>query len=434
MYIHKQKLLPLPWYAKDHNPMRIPVNTLGYCCITILFASIFSCNSDDPSMEQNPIANDPLSIKVLDSLADHFQFVSSTEIAGQIPAATGASSLKYDIKDTLRLIPGIYIPVRFLHDKNSNVTGVFIQVTGLLESSENPTEATYYHDVPEIPDVAESDTVSEFMIQFNPGDFDVKLPITFELKLVPHNAGNQPLDEATVPVMVESLDYNIGNSGGRTDQYQSTIDLHMLTGGYWIWQVSYILPNSDNGKFFFYNAPYKVWGKSGQYINGCCCAGYSIYGEICPCSQTPNASLLFYTYEQYKKETFVFSTNSFTRKTLQDYSVPLPDSSNFCVDQTGYIEKNTLSVLYKGGLSTTEVMVPNSLRDYYDTRDNLILAQTSSDPEYAGYGNPGGVVHKLTPDELVLIQLDREGFGQDLYKVYYHSLTGVNEAWFSLHH
>lgn len=405
------------------------------CTGTLLLAGmvLVTCSSNDTSIDPNPpVSTGTTTVATLDTLSNHLVFFQSDKINGEIPLAPHGN-LKFNIKDTLRLGQGFYVPVRFLHDSSTHVTGVFIQVVGLLGGS---LSASGYFDVPEVQDVAESDSVSEITIQFDPTDLDpagFDLPLSFDIKIEPHDEKGQPVDGGIVPVRVEPL--NDGPSGPPSS------DLCGLTGGYWDWVMSYIpkpkTPSNSNDTFFFYfyNDPYKVWNRMGQIIYGCCCEDYSIYNDVCPCSLTPNASLHFSTYEQYRRETLTFYENGvYFRQTQHDYATPLPEESDFCANGGGKVHDKLSSVSYNGNWTVQEVVVPPRLSGF-TTRNQLSLLQTSSDPENSGYGNGGGIILDLNCDALLLIQLDLEGNGDDLYKLYHRRndyTTTEEDDWYDI--
>lgn len=374
-------------------------------CGMALYMGIFllACNADEPAPEKTK-TGDPITVEELDTLSNRFDFFYSTKLVGNTPAAPDGN-LKFSIKDTLYLGQGFYVPVKFLHDKLSDVKGVFIQIVG---PSGGALASTYF-DVPEIPDVSDSDTVSVIVIQFDPTDFgstSFDLPLFFNIKITPHDQNGQALDEGIVPVKVEPLNDDITGP--------PATDLCGLTDGYWQWDLSYNpkqkpgVSQDDPDLFVFWNDPSKVWGKDGQIINGCCCAGISIYNQPCPCSAKPNASLHFATYMQYVMETLTFYENgTYYRQTIQNYAIPLPISSDFCGNAEGEVRRNILSVSYSGNWSVQD----------HNGQNLLTLTQTSSTPDHAGYGNGGGRIHYLTCEDLTLAE-PQEGEGNELYKFY----------------
>jgi hypothetical protein len=374
----------------------------------ILFFGCFlsACVSTDPGVMTTIKPGD--TVASLDSIADHFKFLMANKITGEIPFSLG--SIKSNIKDTLRLIPGAYIPIKFLHNSSIDVSGAYLQIfvgeTGGLFSS-------YYFDIPKIPDL-DNDTVSVLIVQFDPntsGDPDFTLPLTFNIKITPYDEVGQPIDEGTVPVKVNRLNEDVTKSACE------------ITGGYWDWISSSIAePHGSNGSLFFYNDPYKIWGRTGQLIYGCCCSGVSTYEDFCPCGdKLPNKALHFSTSERYEKETLTLYENStYYRQTVVNHPSPFPIESDFCANAVGVVHDNIAETRYTGGWFIDRVSVPKNLRDLFpgDYTDHLYLEALYIYPQGSGYGNPGGLILDLQCDYLLLIQVDLEGFGQDLWKFY----------------
>ena len=350
-------------------------------------------------------------VESLDSLNDHFSIVNASKIPGKIPSSIlGGGGLKFSIKDTLHLLQGAYFPIKFLHDASSDVTGIFLQVVG---AKGGMLSASGYFDVPEVPDM-DNDTVSVVLVSFDPtipGLIDVELPVSFNIKIIPHDDNNQPLDAGTIPVVVDNINGNV-NSG-----------ICGLTDGYWQWICSFSGLNGTDPATdaAFYNDPEKVWGRSGQVVMGCCCDGKSIYNNICPCSpdNSLNASLHFSTYSQYKEEALTFFENGiFFRQTVINAASPIPDSSNFCSNAGGITHERSSYDTYGGDWIVKEVSIPANLQEmgFPAKYNSVALNQTTA--VNGGYGNPGGVLSNINCGFLVLIQLDLEGFGQDLWKIY----------------
>ena len=371
--------------------------------VSILSLFLIACQKNEPDSNTPSENPDTDSVASLDTISNHFNFLGANEINGNLPVGVARIvDLKFNIKDTLRLVPGTYIPVKFLHDTNTHVTGVFIQVVGVKGGS---LGASDYFDVPELPDLDE-DSVSIVIVGFDPpsGSVPFDFPISFNIKIEPHDDDGQPLDEITIPVHVDELDDDPDNS------------ICGLTGGYWKWDYSYILPLAGSSDLFFENSPDKIWGRTGQIIWGSCCAGISIYG-MCPGEREPNAALHFSTYSQYAEEDLTFYENgTFFRQTIHKTATPFPEESDFCSNAGGVVKEHISSVSYQGNWTVENISVPERFKNWYDERNLLSLNQTSSTD--LGYGNPGGLIHQLTCDFLMLIQLDPEGFGQDLFKLY----------------
>lgn len=110
------------------------VRSAVVCAILIL-----ACKPDELGVDptkKNPA--DTLTAADLDKFSDHLQFFSAVKKPGKSPAAPGGSSLKTNIKDTLRLVQGVVVPVRFLHlNSTDNVTGVYVQVVSTVGGQRN---------------------------------------------------------------------------------------------------------------------------------------------------------------------------------------------------------------------------------------------------------------------------------------------------------
>jgi hypothetical protein len=395
---------------------------LKFSCTT-LFCGILllTCTSDDP--EADPEITDTLAVEDLDDLSDHLQFLGATKKEGKMPTAPSSSSLQFSIKDTLHLVSGILIPIEFLHDALTDVAGVYIQVHGPLIGGSGGTFAGHYYDVPEVSNTAESDTVSIILVGFDPDDLTDPAGVPpagsppFEISIIPYEEDGQPLVKTDVPVIVDDLDDPNGSG---------PCGLVLPQGDFWDWEQSYII--RPNGTLSFHSAPNVIYG--GQEIRGNCCNGKSTYGYCAIGDTTLNASLHFDTYYQIQGETFVFSDDHlFTRRTIEGTAVPVPEESDFCSDAPGVVRDRIDDITYYGNWSLNSMTVPADLKVYYDTRDHLTLQVTNSSG--LGYGNPGGIVHMISCQTLVMIQIDREGFGQHLYKYYLRRSPG-DPDWYPL--
>ena len=120
-----------------------------------------------------------------DSLSDHLQFLKATKKQGSIPKGPSGSSLKISLEDTLYLVDQVVLPIKFQHlDTTQNVSGIFLQVEALVNGS--PVDASNYYDVPEVPELDSSDTVSVIMVGINPTD--LQLPLSFNVIITPYNS------------------------------------------------------------------------------------------------------------------------------------------------------------------------------------------------------------------------------------------------------
>ena len=401
--------------------MKTFIQVLKFSCLVMLCSVfILACKKGEPDANPGPgTPTDTTTVEDVNNVSDHLQFLGSTKKQGKIPAApAGGSSLKISIKDTLYLVEGMKIPVKFLHqDTTKNVAGVYVQVHGLfIGSTGGPLDATHYYDVPELTETAENDTVSVILIGFDPTDF--KFPLSFTVTITPYDPSGQPLDVTEVPVTVVELKDDPKKSGN--------CGLVLPDGDFWAWDLSYILTDPYDGTFSFYSDPRVIFGKGGQNIKGCCVNGVSDYGATCLQKDSIYEKRLhFSTYYQIRSETFTFYDNgTFLRQTFEGTANPFPDESDFCGSGPGVVHEKLNHTVYNGNWTMNKMTVPPDLKPYYDTRNYLTLQTTSSTG--GGYGNPGGIVHQLDCriGVLALIQLDREGFGQHLYKFYYRVSPG----------
>lgn len=369
---------------------------------------LFACSTTDP----DPGNSDPDKVQELDNILNQFRLSSAAvKIAGDAPVSSASAGLKFNIKDTLRLVQGVDMPIRFLHDATTDVKGVYIEVVGGSFSS------TDYYDLPEIAETEESDTVSTVVLDFELDDDLPGVPpagAPFEIKLTPHGPDGKPIEKApTIIVVVE--DPNSSAHGGVCG----------LPNGTWVWERSYI-----DGEFF--NSPYLVWGLKGQNITGCCVDGISGYGAFClNADSDAQRSLNFQTFFIYKDETFkFFDDGTFVRFTSQYNANPFPLETDFCTDTKGLVREVMNNITYNGDWLTQSVTIPEGLIKNRTTADHLTLKTTSSTG--LGYGNPGGIIHHVSCECMVLIQMDNEGGGRNLYKVYKRVVTDEDIFWYSM--
>lgn len=363
---------------------------------------LLACSSDEPEAnpEPEPETPDPATVKGLDSLSDHFQFLSFTKKQGKIPAApSGNSNLKISFKDTLYLMGAAHIPVKFLHDAATNVAGAYLQIhSPVTGTAGDPLHATYHYHVPELAETAEIDTVSVIFVEFDPTGLE--LPLSFPVTITPYDENGQPLDEIEEIFTVEESNEGSSNSG------RSKADPCPFTSASafdsWNWKYSVI---EVNGSIEFYIAQGEM-ASDGQTVNGCCNEASGSSG--CAAGQIPNASLFFPTYYRIELELLAFLDNgTFRRTTVEAAANPLTDESNFCSGDLGKVKASLNEIDYRGFWTLDP-----------DT-ENLQLQTTESTAEggIGGYGNPGGIL-RYTCHLMLLIQVDREGFGRDLQKLY----------------
>ena len=371
----------------------------------ILFCWIFllACSSDEPEAVPAPVPGTPAAIgttvEELDDLSDQFEFLSAKKISGNIPAApAGNSNLKISFKDTLYLMASARIPIEFLHDAGTSVAGVFIQVHRPVTSTTgDPLYATYHYDVPDLSEIKESDTVSVIFVGFDPTGLE--LPLSFSVTISPYGENGQPLDEIEEIFTVEESNES-SNTGGRSKADSCPFTSSSAIDS-WNWKYSAI---EVDGSIEFYLAKGRM-ATFGQTIYGCCNPGLSSTG--CAVGQIPNANIFFPTYYRIELELLAFLENgTFRRTTVEATASPLPDESNFCGD-VGKVHASIHEIDYRGFWT----LDPNT--------ENLQLQTTESTAEggLGGYGNPGGIL-SYNCHYMLLIQLDREGFGRDLRKLY----------------
>lgn len=342
-------------------------------------------------------------VEELDNFSDHLQFFNAVKKQGTIPQGPVSSSLKISFKDTLHLLDKIKRPIKFLHeDTTKNVAGVYVQVHA-------STNATYYYDVPEIPEMADNDSVSVIMIGIDPegltdpaGVPPAGAPSPIRITIVPYDENGQPLAQADGPVEVS--DPKVDPNG--------TCGLVLPQGDYWDWEMSYIANPDPNGDPLFLNSPEKIWGANGQNIKGCCINNISSYNINCSGNTAAQRSLRFNTFFTYVEEIFKFFDNgTYIRLTGQFSAIPEPQESDFCGSGPGVVTDKLSNVTYEGNWTINRLASPVE-------GDSLHLTLQGTKSTGGGYGNPGGRIRILDCYLLVMIQPDNEGSGRDLVKFY----------------
>ncbi|MFT4152208.1 hypothetical protein [Parafilimonas sp.] len=259
-------------------------------CILAFFTSmIHACRkSANTSPEEPGNPGDNTNIANADSIASHLLFSNATKLTGTIPKGSTESSLKISFKDTLYLMDKIMLPIEFLHEgATKNVAGVYMQVYV------GGSGGIFYYNVPEVPDVATNDSISVVLIGI---DLDGLIDTSgvppagsappFEIAIAPYDSSGQPLDEITVPVNASSPE---------TDPTGGQCGLVTKEGEYWAWHMSYIVDPDDQPRVIrFFNSPNKLWGLTGQIIEGCCTDGVSSYTANCAAEN--KRSLFFQTF------------------------------------------------------------------------------------------------------------------------------------------
>ncbi len=373
--------------------------TILLFCVVV----IGSCRkkNSDPVPPGNP--GNPANATV-DFVSNRLQFLKSSKKQGIIPKGPTGSLLKISFKDTLFLFDEIKRSIKFLHmDTTKNVSGVYLQV----QASSNGGTASHYYDIPEVADVADSDTVSVILIGVDPAG--LPLPQTFDVRIVPYDKNKQPIAEAIKPIKIDRPKKELpGNAG--------TCGISLPTNEFWAWELSV---SSGSGQPF-YNDPFVIHSAGGQDIEGSCCSGKSSWPLFCVGEIKHNKRLHFGTYYQIKQETFTFySAGSFFRLTLEDSPVPVPNESDFCGSGAGKVLPGEKLTTYDGDWKIVPVKLPANPPVWLN-KDSLELILLGKSSTGTGYGNPGGVIHQLDCElgSLVLVQIDKEGGGRHLVKVY----------------
>lgn len=394
----------------------------------MLFCGMLLLACNDPEATPEPETPDPSSSVNADTISNHLQFINATQIQGTIPKGPSGSSLKISFEDTLFLMDQVARPIKFLHkDETENVAGMYVQVHGAIGGA----SATYYYDVPEIPESADSDTVSVILIGVDPaGLIDPEgvppagAPDPFIITITPYDEGHQPIAEDVRTVKISERKIDPQGTGG-------TCGLVLPQGENWLWETSFTstFKITKNNPFFFLSDPRTVFGADGQDIRGSCCEGVSVYG-FCSGLDTLNASLHFATYYQISHESLVFfDDGTFFRQTFEKSPYPAPAESDFCTAVEGVVYDRINHTKYYGNWTTKLVDFPPDPEFAHYKYDPfyLFLSETSSSPVGGGFGNLGGFIHQLDCNigALVLIQPDLEGSGLHLYKLYYRAASGI---------
>lgn len=374
--------------------MKCAVQLAKFSFLVMLCGLMFSCNKNDPPppepVDPKGNSNNP------DTISNHLLFSSATKITGTIPQGPPASSLKVSFKDTLFLADKWKIPVKFLHeDTLKNLSGIYVQV------HVGSTGGTFYYDVPEVPDIATSDTVSYILIGMDLAGLTDTAGVPpaggppFEITIVPHGANGEALGEVTVPVVVSTPTTDLTGECG----------LITKVGEYWNWSQSFI-PNPDDpgGKDIFFNSPDKLWGLNGQFITGCCTNGISGYTSNCPDSN--QRSLVFQTFFSWPNELYKFFEDG-TYAGLTEFisNSPDPHASDFCGSEPGVV----LLDFDRSFLEGTWTVSPS-----------LFLSTLGTSTPQAGSlaARPDGRIDHVSCRLLIITQPDREGANRDLVKFY----------------
>ncbi|MGZ8557612.1 MAG: hypothetical protein ACXWWC_04745 [Chitinophagaceae bacterium] len=399
--------------------MKRVVQLIKFSCIVLLCGGLMiSCRKTNVTPEDPVNPGDSTNAKA-DTISNHLKFFGSIKKKGTIPKGPAGSSLEMSFKDTLYLQDELKSPIKFLHkDTTKDVAGIYVQVH--IGDIGKITNASYYYDAPETPEMEESDTVSVIMIGIDPDGLG--LPLDFDITITPYDESGQPLGEANRPVKVNKPKVDpAGNAG--------SCGLVLQSGEHWEWVLSVIQAASPAQSVFFdfYSDPYKVFEAEGQFIKGSCCNGYSVYGK-CPGQSTTNSQLHFATYYQIMLEWLTFNDDgTFFRQTFEASPIPAPSESDFCGGGEGIVKPKVNHTTYDGNWTIHPATLPPDLQ-LLAWHDSLSIDLQQTSPYSGGYGNPGGIIHQLDCHTLVLIQPDPEGLGQHLYKFY--SRVSLNLPWY----
>jgi hypothetical protein len=320
--------------------------------------------------------------------------------------------LKISFKDTLYLTDQIKRPIKFLHaDTTKNVTGIYVQVHG-------SSNASYFYDVPEVPDMG-SDTVSVVLIGIDPSGLIAAGggSINFTITIVAYDKTGQALDQTTRPVKMDQP---------KKDPAAATCGLELPPGDYWNWDLSLIEDPSGNGKLIFYNDTKKIWGSGGQFITGCCINGVSSYNTVLNCHLDPTKAKrkLFPTYFQHQESaTKFFNNGTYTQFSRQINVNPDPIATNFCGVQAGVVTGSSRSVIEDGTWTVTK-------RTPYKG-DSLYLSLFQLKTTGLGLVSPEGYIHQLDCNVLALINPDNENPDQALVSFYTRINTSI-PGWYDM--
>jgi hypothetical protein len=399
--------------------MKSTFRLLKFSCIVVLCGGLMhTCRKND-----NPPPDDPPPLIKVDSLkadtiSNHLQFINAIKKQGAIPKGPAGSSLKISFEDTLYLNDQIKGPIKFLHeDTTQNVAGVYLQVHGTFTGS---TNATYYYDIPEIPDLTDNDTVSVILIGVNPAgliDPAHGVPqLVFEITIIPYGPGGQPLAQAVRPVKIS--DPKIDPSGNA-----GSCGLVLPPLGYWDWDLS-LVENPSTGTLSFYNDPDKVWG-GGQFITGCCINGVSSYNTVLNCEKDPaKAQRKFFPtfFQHIESATKFFDNGTYSQFSRQINVNPDPSNTNFCGVTPGTVIVSSANVTEEGTWKITKSATPYK-------GDSLVLSLFQTKSNGVGLVSPGGFIHQLDCNVLALITPDREGGNSDLVSFYTRTDPNI-DGWY----
>lgn len=399
-------------FVPDTSPPKKTAMKLLIPCRTALFFSSLlllafsSCKKADTNDDNNNNNNPPTqpggNIADAETFSGRLQFLGATKKSGNAPKGPSGSNMRTSLRDTLYLFDEVKWPIKFLHTKQQNVTGVFVQIS----SAGSGGLVSHHYDVPEVPNMG-SDSVSVIIIGID--ETDLKLPQVYDILITPHDPSGQPLAQIKRPVKLEQRNNEVNTSG--------SCGLYLSASQFWRWYFSMTQDGS------FVNEPNTVHSPQGQDISGHCCNGNSVYPLNCPGDSTGLVGLKklhFATYYKINQETFsFFPNNSFVRVTEEDSPVPLPGQSNFCGSGAGVVKASLKQTRYEGKWTLKPFTYTASLNADYLKNDRQTLELLTTSSTGTGFGNPGGVVHQLDCKigSLVLVQTTF-GSGKHLIKFY----------------
>lgn len=385
--------------------MKTLLLTAKYAGVALLCSAlVFTCKkANDIQNPDGPADSTSVPVADLDKVSDHLQLLNATKNQGTAPAGPAATSLKLSVRDTLSLYHDTQIPVKFLHeDTTKNVSGVFIQVIG-------GSHATYYYDVPELADIADNDTVSVILVGIDREGLDDPNgvpPAGIRIKLVPHDDSGQPLGEITLP-----LDILGPKKSGKCG-------LITRPGDYWEWELSYRAINNVVDVSFI-NAPDKLWGAKGQFINGCCFNGQSFYDTKCAADTSIQRPLRFFTFFSNPAEIYKFFEDGTYISLADNFSaIPDPKASDFCNGEKGVVNERFARGIHEGNWTISRLPASAS-------GDSLSLSlQGTSSIGANAVARPNGMIRVLNCKRLIIVKPDPEVGGTVLVSNYaYRDVT-----------
>jgi hypothetical protein len=385
---------------------------LKFSCLTILSGALMTHCRKTAATTENPGGPTGSSALNADSIANRLRFFNAEKKQGPVPAGPSASSLKISFKDTLYLVDDLKRPIKFQHaDTTQNVAGAFVQVHYTAAGG----SSSFYYDVPELPEMADNDSVSVVLVGIDPaglvdprGVAPAGRDIIFEMTIVPYGGNHQPIAHTKRPVIIIKQNNNPD---------KSPCGLVLKEGDYWLWDNTQIVNTNGNG-LAFYNDDWKKWGDGGQFIAGCCIDGKSSYDINCAGNQSAQKKLLFPTWFWYVGNLVQFYANgNFERHTEEVHALPEPQESNFCLASIGNVSIHEYSAYYAGNWNLKKLATPFK-------GDSIQLTMlTTAKNGIGGISMPGGIIHHIDCKVLVLIQPDREGGARHEVSYFKHVVT-----------